>query len=129
MSKSLTVNPTGSFAWTDPATVPAGDTITGYSLGVRDQNAPGSAPGTYPLTVTVTGATANSESFAVAMSLLNLAIPGDYQFAVRSVGTVNGKPATSVWTPETTATASAPGTDFSLEPVIPLPPPTNPTIA
>jgi hypothetical protein len=117
MSKSLTVNPT-KWNWTDPAQ-PAGDNVTGYIIGVRDLNAAGSSPGTYPAQVPVSGAAATSEDFSVAMQALNLPVPGDYQSAIRTVTSNAGQ---SPWSAEVLATSAGTGTDFSLVPPTPVAP-------
>jgi hypothetical protein len=112
-AKSLTVNPK-QWSWT-PATQPAGDTVSDYVIGIRDQNAAGSVAGTYPITVTVTSG--NTEPVSAAMAML--ASPGDYQSAIKAQGNAPD----SAWSAEVTATAPGNGTDFSLEPA-PLVPPT-----
>ena len=118
MPASKTINPT---AWNWPVPVePAGVTLTGYLVGIRDLNAAGSAAGTYPITVPVTDPAAATEPVSAAMAMLKS--PGDYQSAIQSVTSVGNGP----WTAETTAAEPGTGSDFSLVPPAP-PTPVSPS--
>lgn len=118
--QSLTVNPT-AWNWA-PATQAPGSTVSDFVIGIRDQNAAGSAPGTYPITVTVTGGSSTTEPVSAVSSML--ASPGTYQSAIKAQGSAPDSP----WTAEVTATAAGNGTDFSLVPS-PLVPPTGFSVA
>lgn len=107
-----------AITWTDPTANTDGSAIdaseiTGYSIGVREDGS--GAAGTYPLTVTVQGATAVSESAQALITALSLK-PGNYWAAVQTVGPTN-----SDWSTE------AP---FSIPAPLPVPaPPTNPIVS
>jgi len=111
---TIMTNPT-QVTWTDPATnvdgspIAAGE-ITGYTVGVRDTSAPGSAAGTYPFMATAP-ATATSELFA----LLNPVLPVGKPLAVAVQANTTGP--SSAWSAEA---------DFTIAPPPPVPnPPTT----
>ena len=94
-------NPTLA-SWADPTTntdgsaVAAGE-ITGYTVGVRDTTATGSAAGTYPYSVTAP-ATATSE----LLSLLTPTLPTGK--ALAAAVRANTSNANSAWSTEATFT-------------------------
>lgn len=93
------------FTWTDPTAnvdgspIVAGE-ITGYTLGLRVTTATGSVAGTYPISLSVTGATAAS---ALLSAISPILVPGSYAAAIESVGPVN-----SAWSAEVTFTITPP---------------------
>lgn len=115
-----TVNPVPTTAtWVDPTTntdgtpIAAGE-ITGFTIGVRDTTAAGSAAGTYPFTAGAP-ATATSE----LLSLLNPALPKGVALAAAIRADTAGP--SSAWGAEVSFTLPAP---------LPIPnPPTGFTIA
>ncbi len=104
-------NPT-MMSWTDPTTntdgspIAAGE-ITGYLLGLRNVAAPGSAPGTYPITAAVPAGDTTAP-----LSMFGTLKPGDYAAAAQANG-----PNDSAWSAEalfTIAPIPAPPTGFSV---------------
>jgi hypothetical protein len=102
-------NPT-TFTWVEPTvntdgtTITAGE-ITGYQVGVRS----GGAAGTYPDTVSVSGATTLTATLAAVTPPL---VAGSYFAAVRAVG-----PTDSAWSAEISfaiAGVPTPPTGFSV---------------
>lgn len=93
------------FTWIDPVTnvdgsaIVAGE-ITGYNLGLRVTTASGSVAGTYPINVSVAGATAASELLSGISPVL---VPGSYAAAIETVGPVN-----SAWSAEVAFTITPP---------------------
>lgn len=90
---------TGKITWTDPtqnsdgSAITAGE-VTGYLIGVRSLTATGSVVGTYPIKVTVAGATAVSEALSAITPMLK---PDDYAVAGQTVSATNGN---SPWSAE-----------------------------
>ena len=90
---------TGKITWTDPtqnsdgSAITAGE-VTGYLIGVRSLTAAGSAVGTYPIQVSVTGASAVSEALSAITPMLK---PDDYAVAGQTVSPSNGN---SPWSAE-----------------------------
>jgi len=98
MSSTVFTPLTTALSWVDATTNVDGSAIqpgeiTGYSIGVRGDGT--GAPGTYALTVTVTGATATSDTAADIINTLKLT-PGNYWGSVQSVGPTNSAWATEV---------------------------------
>jgi len=93
------------FTWVDPTTntdgsaLTAGE-VTGYTIGVRDTTAAGSAAGTYPMLTPITDAAATSEALSALTTLL---VPGSYAAAIRVAG-----PVPSAWSVETTFAITPP---------------------
>jgi hypothetical protein len=102
-SGGITVSNPTKISWTDPTTntngtaIAAGE-ITGYLVGIRNTASPGSAPGTYPTQVTVSGASAASELISAITPVL---APGAYAVAIQAIGPVN-----SAWSAESLFTIS-----------------------
>ncbi len=92
------MNPT-HMAWSDPTTntdgspIAAGE-ITGYLLGLRNVNAPGSAPGVYPVTASVPAGDTSAP-----LSVFGTLKSGSYAAAAQANG-----PNDSAWSTEATFT-------------------------
>lgn len=106
---------TGKISWVDPTTNADGSAfsageVTGYLIGIRSLTQAGSAVGTYPIQVTVPGASAVSEALSAVTPMLK---PDDYAVAAQTVSATNGN---SVWSAEFqfTGVVPAPNPPISL---------------
>jgi hypothetical protein len=104
-----------SVSWTDPTLNTDGSPITpgelsGYLVGIRDVNAPGSTAGTYPKTSTVTGGSATSAPLSGLGFLAGMVRGGTYGIAAESEV---GGAAVGAWSAEMV---------FIYNPPIPKPP-------
>jgi hypothetical protein len=94
---------------TDNSPITPGE-VSGYLLGIRDVNAPGSAAGTYPKTSTVTGGSATSAPLSGLGFLAGMVRGGTYGIAAESEV---GGAAVGAWSAEMV---------FIYNPPIPKPP-------
>lgn len=111
---------TKGFTWTPSTTgasnaaLPAGETYTSATIGIRADGDTTHSAGNYANLVIVPGA-ATSESVAALTAALTSALPaGNYWAAIEQTDTLNGVTSTSAWTAEV---------PFSIPPTIVQPAP------
>ena len=94
------------FSWTPSATaaggqpLPAGETQSGSTIGIRLDGDTTHSVGNYQYLIPISG-TAMSETLAQLTTFLTKALPaGNYWAAIDQTDILSGSPATSAWTAE-----------------------------
>lgn len=105
-STSTTFPPlTSEFTWTPSSTsggkpLPAGETETGSTIGIRTDGDTTHSAGNYQWSVPIAG-TAMSETFSQLTAYLGKALPvANYWAAIDQTDTLAGQSATSAWSAE-----------------------------
>lgn len=111
------------FSWTpsstafDGSALPAGETQSGSTIGIRADGDTTHAAGNYQYLVVVPAGQASETPAAITAALTKALIPGNYWAAIDQTDMLNGAPSTSAWTAEVA---------FSIPPAIAQPaPPTG----
>lgn len=106
------------FSWTPSTTdasgnpLPAGETQSGSTIGIRADGDTAHAAGNYQYLVVLPAGQSSETPAAITAALTKSLTPGNYWAAIDQTDMLNGAPATSAWTAEVA---------FSIPPVIVTP--------